>query len=152
MKPVRYKQSASYLTILFIFLLSGVHSFGQTLQSETNNIKDAVKNYYIKGLETRNFDLIESICIAEAKLYGVRQDGSLGITTLEEWSKRFDPDNPPFKSLESEITKVDQVGNAAQVKIRFVMDGRDIHDLLNLLKIEARWRIVNMIDYASPND
>ena len=70
MKPVRYKQSASYLAFLFIFLLSGVYSFGQMQHSETSNIKDAVKNYYIKGLETRNFDLIESICIAEKNYMG----------------------------------------------------------------------------------
>lgn len=152
MKAVRYIQLESYLAFFLIFLLNGAYSFGQTVQSETSNVRDAVTNYYIKGLETRNFDLIESICIDETKLYGVRPDGSLGITTLEKWSRRFDPENPPFKSLKSEITKVDVVGNIAQVKIRFVMDGREIFDLLNLLKLEERWRIVNIIDYASPEN
>jgi len=152
MKHKRYNQLKVYPTLFLIFLLSVVQCLGQSAQSEESNVKDAVNNYYIKGLKIRNFDLIKHICIDEAKLYGVRQDGSLGITTLEKWSRRFDPENPPFKSLESEITKVDVVGNAAQVKIWFLMDGREIHDLLNLLKIEDRWRIVNMIDYADPND
>jgi len=150
--PLRYNQLKSIPIMLLVFLLSGIQCFGQPFQDEENNVKEAVKNYYIKGLETRNFGLIKSICIEEAKLYGVRSDGSLGITTLEIWSHRFDPDNPPFKSLESEITKVDLEGNAAQVKIRFVMDGREIHDLLNLLKVEDRWRIINIIDYATPNE
>jgi len=149
---IRYNQLQSYCILILLFLLAVNHSFGQSQQSEENMVKDAVKSYYIKGLETRNFSLIECICIDEAKLYGVRADGSLGVTTLEKWSKRFDPENPPFKSLKSEITKVDVVGNAAQVKIRFVMDGRVIYDLLNLLKIEDRWRIVNMIDYAEPGN
>ena len=40
----------------------------------------------------------------------------------------------------------------AQVKIPFLMDGREIHDLLNVLKIDGRWRIVNIIDYATPGE
>lgn len=152
MKPLRYNQIKSLSTLFLIFILSVIQCYGQSLQVEGNKVKEAVQNYYIAGLKSRNFSLIESICIDEAKLYGVRADGSLGITTLEQWSLRFDPENPPFKSLESEISKVDLEGNAAQVKIRFVMDGREIHDLLNLLKIEGRWRIVNIIDYATPSE
>ena len=150
--PLRYYQLKSIPIMFLVFLLSGIQCFGLSSQDEENNVKEAVKNYYIKGLETRNFGLIKSICIEEAKLYGIRPDGSLGITTLEQWSHRFDPDNPPFKSLESEITKVDLEGNAVHVKIRFVMDGREIHDLLNLLKVEDRWRIINIIDYATPSE
>ena len=152
MKPLRYNQLKILYTLFLFFLLSVFQCYGQPAQVEENKVKDAVENYYISGLKTRNFKLIESICIDEAKLYGVRSNGSLGITTLEQWSRRFDPENPPFKSLESEISKVDLVGNAAQVKIRFVMDGREIHDLLNLLKVEDRWRIVNIIDYATPGE
>ena len=152
MKPLRYNQLKNLTPLFLIFLLSVIQCYGQTPEGEENKVKEAVEDYYIAGLETRNFKLIESICIDEAKLYGVRANGSLGITTLEQWSPRFDPDNPPFRSLESEITKVDLEGNAAQVKIRFVMDGREIHDLLNLLEIEGRWRIVNIIDYATPRE
>jgi len=152
MNPLRYNQLKSLPTLFLFFLLSVIQCYGNSPQVEENKVKDAVENYYITGLKTRNFKLIKSICIDEAKLYGVRTDGSLGITTLEQWSRGFDPENPPFKSLESEITKVDLVGNAAQVKIRFVMDGREIHDLLNLLKVEGRWRIINIIDYATPSE
>ena len=138
--------------LLVVFLFLSNYCFSQDLMSEENKVKEAVENYYIKGLKTRNFALIKSICISEAKLYGVRPDGSLGITTLELWSRRFDPENPPFKSLDSEITRVDVAGTAAQVGIRFVMDGREIFDMLNLLQIKGRWRIVNMIDYAAPTN
>lgn len=100
MKPLRYKQLKILYTLFLFFLLSVFQCYGQPAQVEENKVKDAVENYYINGLKTRNFKLIESICIDEAKLYGVRTDGSLGITTLEQWSRRFDPENPPFKSLE----------------------------------------------------
>jgi len=152
MKPLRYNQLKSLPTLFLFFLLSVIQCYGQSPQVDENKVKEAVEHDYIAGLKSRDFKLIERICIDEAKLYGVRADGSLGITTLEQWSRRFDPENPPFKSLESEITKIDLVGDAAQVKIRFVMDGREIHDLLNLLKVEGRWRIINIIDYATPSE
>lgn len=114
---------------------------------EEARIREAVEDYYIKGLKIRDFSLIRSICIDEAKLYGVRNDESLNSTTLDQWSKRFDPGNPPFRSLESEILSIDFVGKAAQVKIRFVVDEKlEIHDFLNMLKIENTWRIINIID------
>jgi len=115
---------------------------------EGDLIKEAVEQYYIRGLQTRDFTLIRTICINEARLYGVRKDSSLNETTLDQWSKRFDPDNPPFKSLEYNIQKIDFAGTAAQVKILFIINGNtDVYDFLNLLKIEGSWRIVNIIDY-----
>ncbi len=115
---------------------------------EKDLIKKTVEQYYIKGLQTRDFNLIRSVCIEEAKLYGVRSDGSLNKTSLDQWSKKFDPDNPPFKTLEYKIRKIDYEGTAAQVKIQFIINNDlEIHDYLNLLKIKGNWRIVNIIDF-----
>lgn len=115
---------------------------------EKEQITVAVENYYIKGLQTRDFSLIRTICISETKLYSVLSDSSLNTTTLEKWSKRFDPSSPPFKTLDYEILKVDFEGTAAQVKIKFILDNeRIIHDYLNILKIKGEWRIVSIIDF-----
>ncbi|HJN06153.1 MAG TPA: nuclear transport factor 2 family protein [Bacteroidales bacterium] len=115
---------------------------------EADIIKKAVEQFYIQGLQERNFTLIREICINEAKLYGVRSDSSIVITTLDQWSKNFDPDNPPFKTLEYKIEKIDFAGTAAQVKILFIINGNNkIYDFLNMLKIDGSWRIVNIIDY-----
>lgn len=149
--PIRFKLKQLF-PLIIIFLFSVLSCFGQQDPSDGDPVRTAVEDYYIKGLKTRDFSLIEYICIPETMLYGVRSNGNLGSTTLERWSLRFDPENPPFKSLESEITRVDVIGTTAQVKIRFTMDGREIHDLLNMLLIEGRWRIVNIIDYATPGD
>ena len=118
------------------------------LMYDEDQIKNAVEQYYIKGLKERNFSLIRTICINEAKLYGISTDSSLNISTLDQWSKKFDPKNPPFKTPEYEIKKIDFEGTAAQVKILFTVNGNTkIHDFLDLLKIEGQWRIVNIIDY-----
>jgi hypothetical protein len=111
-------------------------------------IRHAVESLYIKGLKTRDFNLIRTICIPETRLYGVRSNGDRNTTTLDQWSKRFDPAHPPFRTLEYEIIKIDVEGTAAQAKVRFLVNGQNvIHDYLNLLKIKNQWRIVNIIDY-----
>lgn len=111
-------------------------------------IKRAVENLYIKGLQTRDFDLITAICIPQTLLMSADEEGKLHVTTLERWSKRFDPKNPPFAHLDSCVVKIDRKGSAAQVKISFLVDSkREVTDFLHMLKIEGQWRIVNIIDY-----
>ena len=111
-------------------------------------IHRAVTDFYFKGLKERDFSLIRTICVPGAVLMSAGRDGKLRITTLDKWSKRFDPENPPFKSLAHSIVKVDREGTAAQVKILFIVDGKNrVIDYLHLLKIEGTWRIVNIIDF-----
>ncbi len=95
----------------------------------------------------RDFDLIRAICLPEAVLMSVRSDGSLSVTTLDRWSQRFDPANPPFRQLQSSIVKIDREGTAAQVKILLLVDGeRHVTDFLQMLKVDGRWRIAGIID------
>lgn len=115
---------------------------------EENSIRSVVVNLYSKGLQIRDFSLIREICIPDAKLMGVNREGGLNVTTLDRWSKRFDPKNPPFKKLEYEILHIDRVGTAAQVKIQFLVDSKNfITDYLHMLKIKNEWKIVNIIDF-----
>jgi hypothetical protein len=111
-------------------------------------LEQAVEDFYIKGLRTRDFDLIRTVCLPEAVLMSVRSDGSLSVTTLDRWSQRFDPAKPPFRQLQSSIVKIDREGTAAQVKILFVVDGETrVTDFLHMLKVDGRWRIAGIIDY-----
>ncbi len=111
-------------------------------------IEQAVRDLYVRGLRTRDFDLIRSVCLPEAVLMGVRTDGSLTVTTLDDWSQRFDPANPPFRQLHSSIVKIDREGAAAQVKLLLLVDGEThITDFLQMLKVDGKWRITGIIDY-----
>lgn len=138
-----------FTTLLSGFIALSIYgASGDAISKEKEQITTAVEQYYIKGLQTRNFSLIRTICINETKLYSVLSDSSLNTTTLDKWSKRFDPGSPPFKTLDYEILNVDFEGTAAQVKIKFILDHeRIIHDYLHMLKIKGEWRIVNIIDY-----
>ena len=138
-----------YTGLLLGFIVSSLFGAPSDLPTkEKEHITVAVENYYIKGLQTRDFSLIRTICINETMLYSVLPDSSLSAISLEKWSKRFDPSSPPFKSLDYEILKVDVEGTAAQVKIKFILDKKHIiHDYLNMLIIKGEWRIVNIIDF-----
>ena len=154
-------RSCFIILLLFFVLVSFADSFfaepthTTSVQDENPSafedeilIKRAVEDLYIKGLKTRNFGLISTICIPQTLLMSSDKEGKLHVTTLERWSKRFDPQNPPFQKLDYCIVKIDQKGSAAQVKISFFVDSeRQVTDFLHMLKIEGKWRIVNIIDY-----
>ena len=141
------------LGIICFILLGPIHA-KPAQDNETNRvdeeirIKQAVEDLYIKGLIARDFGLITAVCIPETLLMSADRKGKLHKTTLERWSKRFDPKNPPFQKLDYCVVKIDREGSAAQVKISFLVDSkRHVTDFLNMLKIDGKWRIVNIIDY-----
>ena len=116
--------------------------------TEEAAIRAAVEGLYVRGLAERDFSLITEICVRETVLMSADAEGLIHVTTLSEWEPRFDPANPPFKSLDAKIARVDIQGTAAQVRVDFVLNGdRPVTDFLNLLKIGGKWRIVNVIDY-----
>ena len=137
-----------------VFLLGIIPVAWLGLESNTDKssdemlIRETVVALYIKGLQTRDFGLIRTICIPEAVLMSVGDDDKLRVTSLETWSKRFAPAPSPFERLDYTILSIDAAGTAAQVKILFMVDGnRRVIDYLNMLKIEGRWRVVNIIDF-----
>lgn len=133
--------------ILCISMLANAGTDEKACCNEKKAVEKAVIDHYVKGIQVRDFSLIRKICIPEAIMYSVRNDSTLNVTTLDKWSKRFNPNNPPFKKLDYSIEKVDLVETAAQVKIKFIIeDKRIVHDLLQLLKIKGEWRIVNITD------
>lgn len=147
-------QIIPFLLILYLFPVSSQENIESQKNADENQtieekeIREVVKNLYIKGLQIRDFELIKAICIPEAKLMSINQKGKLYVTSLEKWSKRFDPKNPPFKKLDFSILKIDREGTSAQVKILFLVDSKKyITDFLHMLKIEGKWKIVNIIDY-----
>lgn len=132
--------------MLLILLLLPASGFA--VEEEEILIQQAVEDLYIRGLQIRDFTLIEKICLPSAVLMSGGRDEELRITTLEKWSKRFDPKNPPFKKLDFCLLKIDREGTAAQVKILFIVDEKNrVIDYLHMLKIKGEWRIANIIDY-----
>ncbi len=138
----------SILTLMFISPLISQDKSISSILSEKLEIKRVVENFYIKGLRIRDFKLIREVCIVDAKLMGVNRDKNLQVTTLDQWSKKFDPKKPPLKKLFAEVGKIDLVGTAAQVTLNLIInDKQKVTDYLNMLKIQNKWKIVNIIDF-----
>ena len=147
----RAKFPSSWLLSIVLTQLGMQTAVAQQLEGtpamEEALVEQAVEEFYIRGLRMRDFDLIRAICLPEAVLMSVRSDGSLSVTTLDRWSQRFDPANPPFRQLQSSIVKIDREGTAAQVKILLLVDGEThVTDFLQMLKVDGRWRITGIID------
>ncbi len=147
----RAKFPSSWLLSIVLTQLGMQTAVAQQLEEtpamEEALVEQAVEEFYIRGLRMRDFDLIRAICLPEAVLMSVRSDGSLSVTTLDRWSQRFDPANPPFRQLQSSIVKIDREGTAAQVKILLLVDGEThVTDFLQMLKVDGRWRIAGIID------
>jgi hypothetical protein len=143
------KQAVQIISLLIIVLALPIGSNTSTLDMSNDEllIYNSIVELYIKGLEIRDFELIRTICVPDAQLMSVDDADMFHVTSLDEWSKRFDPDRPPFRTLEHSILKIDVAGTAAQVKILFIVDGnRQVIDYLHMLKLEGKWRIANIID------
>jgi hypothetical protein len=146
------KRIPTLCTVVFLVVTLAGSVGLQSSESDTSSdkllIRKAVVELYIKGLQIRDFELIKDICTPDALLMSVGDEDKLQVTTLDTWSKRFDPGNPPFQTLDYSILRIDTAGTAAQVKILFILNGaRRVTDFLHLLKIEGRWRVVNIIDF-----
>jgi hypothetical protein len=151
LKTKKWSKVFLIVSIFVNFLFFPLTVLSQDLPLENGEIKavkEAVEQLYIKGLRIRDFSLIKAVCIPDARLMGVGPDGNLHVTTLQQWSKKFDPKKPPFKKLDAKIVKVDIAGTASQVRINFLIDGeKKVTDFLNMLKINGQWKITNIIDY-----
>ncbi len=120
-----------------------------TTKEELARVEEAV-NYYIKGTIERDFEFLAKGWHDEAKMFGIDKEKKLVIYDKNFWKESLGKplDDPKYKRT-SEILSVDIVGTIASAKVKTVVEhskGSVIFmDLLNLLKINDSWQIVNKI-------
>lgn len=120
-----------------------------TTKEELARVEEAV-NYYIKGTIKRDFEILAKGWHDEAKMFGIDKEEKLVIYDKNFWKESLGKpiDDPKYKRT-SEILSVDIVGTIASAKVKTIVEhskGSVIFlDLLNLLKINDLWQIVNKI-------
>ena len=120
-----------------------------TTKEELAKVEEAV-NYYIKGTIKRDFEYLAKGWHDEAKMFGMDKEKKLVIYDKNFWKESLSKpiDDPKYKRT-SEILSIDIVGTIASAKVKTVVEhskGSVIFmDLLNLLKINDSWQIVNKI-------
>ncbi len=120
-----------------------------TTKEELARVEKAV-NHYIKGTIKRDFEFLAKGWHDEAKMFGIDKEKKLVIYDKNFWKESLEKpiDDPKYKRT-SEILSVDIVGTIASAKVKTVVEHSKgsvvFMDLLNLLKINDSWQIVNKI-------
>jgi len=120
-----------------------------TTKEELSKVEEAV-NYYIQGTIKRDFDILAKAWHDAAKMFGLDKENKLVIYDKDFWKNSLAKkiDDPKYKRT-SEILGLDIVGTIASAKVQTVVEhskGSVVYmDLLNLLKINDKWQIVNKI-------
>jgi len=120
-----------------------------TTKEELTKVEEAV-SYYMKGAIKRDFEYLAKGWHDEAKMFGIDKEKKLVIYDKKFWKENFEKpiEDPKYKRT-SEILSVDIVGTIASAKVKTVVESSKgsviFMDLLNLLKINDSWQIVNKI-------
>jgi hypothetical protein len=86
----------------------------------------------------------------EFRLLGIKDD-ALTVLPIADWIKRTEEKKaagkfPPANLVAMEFPLVDVTGNAAMVKVKFMVNGKHVYtDYLSLFRFSDGWMIVNKI-------
>ena len=118
------------------------------MDNETQNkaaIREALENYYFKGIYEGNLDLLQKIYHPGTLLFGDVK-GQPYAKTLDQYldgvKNRQSPKDSgkPFKG---EILSVKLVNSIAVAEVKVKMYDFNYYELLSFHKLEGRWLIVN---------
>ena len=111
---------------------------------------DKAKALKSKGAEVVKADLddVESLkkaFWADAKLFFLEKDGSLGQLSQAEWYAQFTSVAGKESKAQLRIAALEVTNDAASVKVQEDYPSSRYTDYLSLLRISGRWQIVNKI-------
>ncbi|AZC31092.1 hypothetical protein C4K38_3132 [Pseudomonas chlororaphis subsp. piscium] len=105
--------------------------------------------HYIAGNRLASSEAMKPAFHEQATIYGLNGTEFFGpdIQQLYDDIDRF----PASPDLQSSVTRVDIVGNAASVRLDLDnVDGHRFTDFLNLLKIDGQWTVISKVFYLHP--
>jgi hypothetical protein len=128
----------------------------QSFTAEQEIIKNIVQSAYIDGLQNEgNKEKIEAGFHPDFYLLGVGENEEMWKRSIKEWKanaiKKRENGTFPLKGdkkVTAEYKTIDITGNAAMVKLDYLVGGKHIYtDYLSLYKFGSHWKIVNKIFY-----
>ena len=146
-RPVSEILRAATLTVLLVGALSRsafAQAAAQPSDSASRQVR-AVVEHYLHGLKFNDVPSLRMAFWPEAMLYWVKQDGSLGRLTQEDWYKSFTASAGKEEQGELRIDAMDVVGDIASVKVVETYPKSVYIDYLSLLRMKGQWLIVNKV-------
>ena len=117
----------------------------ETNGQDKNAIKEALENYYFKGIYEGDLNLLNQIYNKGTLLFGDVK-GQLYAKTLDQYldgvKNRQSPKDSgkPFKG---EILSIKAVNSIAMVELKVKMYDFNYYEFLSFHKLDGRWLIVN---------
>lgn len=142
---MRVKPARRLWPLMFVLALFTGAAAQQS--SDERLVREAVEAY-LHGLKFNDVESLKKAFHPDAKLFFVKQDGSLGQLTQEQWYKGFEASAGKEEEGTLKIVAVDITGNAASVKVREEYPRSIYTDYVSLLKLGGAWKIVNKVYVA----
>ncbi len=103
---------------------------------------------YLHGLKFNDIESFKKAFYPEAKLFFVKNNGTLGQLTQAEWYAGFTANAGKEEKGDLQIASLDVSGSAASAKVEEEYPDSHYTDYISLLKLNSEWKIVNKIFYA----
>jgi hypothetical protein len=142
------------IILVMAAVLAGGAALGAAAAEDEAAIKAVVLSAYRDGLcNVGDIELVRKGFHPEFRLLGLK-DGALTVLPIADWIKRTEERKtagkfPPPELVAFEFLLVDICGDAAVVKVKFMVGARHVYtDYLSLYRLADGWKIVGKI-YAS---
>lgn len=114
--------------------------------SEFQAVEDVVALYF-RALHEGDVSQVQQLFIPGAEIRGY-YEGELVNMKLPEYLNVLRRMSPPVRigeDFDMRICGIDQIGNIASVRTRYLFEALYYVDYLSLLKIKDEWKIVNKV-------
>jgi len=137
--------------VMLVLLLGCGGVWAGTEQEDAAAIQAVILSAYRDGLcNVGDVEAVRKGFHPEFRLLGMKDD-ALTILPIADWIKRVEEKKaagkfPPPALVGMEFPLIDITGNAAMVKVKFMVGDRHVYtDYLSLFRFAAGWQIVNKI-------
>jgi hypothetical protein len=141
------------ILIMILLLWTSIIS-AQVFTPEQEMIKEIVQSAYIDGLQNEgDKEKIEAGFHPDFNLLGIGENNDMWQRSIKTWKassiEKREKGTFPLtgdKKVTAEYKSIDITGNAAVVKLFYLVGGKHIYtDYLSLYKFGSDWKIVNKI-------
>jgi hypothetical protein len=141
----------NFVSLVLVVFLSCGFMWATPDQEDEAAIKAVILSAYRDGLcNVGDVEAVKKGFHPEFRLLGTK-DNALTILPIADWIKRTEEKKaagkfPPAVLVAMEFPLIDITGNAAMVKVKFLVGEKHVYtDYLSLLRFAEGWKIVNKI-------
>ena len=141
----------NFVSLVLVVFLSCAFMWAVPEQEDETAIRAVILSAYRDGLcNVGDVEAVKKGFHPEFRLLGIK-DNALTILPIADWITRTEEKKaagkfPPAALVAMEFPLIDITGNAAMVKVKFLVGDKHVYtDYLSLFRFAEGWKIVNKI-------